>query len=68
MSYGREYMHQLYTSRCLGENVLSKGMKKILESLIHALMRVYYLGTLLEVKVTSVMTKRQRGLSITLVW
>lgn len=59
-------MHQLNTIMCLGENDLSKEMIKILEILIHMLMRVYYLGTLVEVKDTSVTTNKQRGLRIAL--
>jgi len=54
VSSRREDLHQLKTSRCLGGNDLSKGMIKILESLIHMLMRVYYSGTLLKINVRSI--------------
>jgi len=68
MSCGREDLHQLNNTKYLGANDLSKGMIKIPESLIHALMRVYSLGTFLEVKDTHVTTKGQRGLRIALMW
>ena len=66
MSYGREYLHQLNTTSCLGENYLSKGVIKLMESLIHALMRVYYSGTMLEEKDPSGTTDKQIGLIIAL--
>lgn len=66
MIYGREEIDKLNISKCLEENYLSKEMIRILECLTLALMRKYYLGTLLNVKDISVKTSEQRRLRIAL--